>query len=92
MTETGLDVTDCDHDRSHGSPFFEKKECLWPNWFNQRMHLKNSFKINPKTLKMIKIWQSYKMFTKFTTAMLKFHENFHKYINSLPKLTFIGSY
>ena len=31
--------------------------------------LKNSFKINPKMLKMIKIWQSYKMFTKFTTVM-----------------------
>ena len=28
MTKTGLDVTDCDRDRSHGSPLFEKERML----------------------------------------------------------------
>ena len=32
------------------------------------------------------------MFTKFTTITLKFHEYFHKYVNYLLKLMFIGSY
>ena len=85
MTETGPDMTDCDRDRSHRSPLFEKKECLWLNQFGQKIRLKSSFKMNLKTLKMIKIWQSYKMFAKCTTVTLKFHEYFYKYINSLPK-------